>query len=252
MKQDRPPAVAEEISRLASLDPTARAAYLLAHGLKLNAETLVHLLREGARTGDTSLFQLCGRLLVGNETQGMWSGGHCERIIRSLARYYGFHDDQDVLQEFRSRCHKEMWKAIHKGHAEKPLWESRFGYCLKRTCIQEARGLVRRLHHQERERPLDELQETLGYPSSPLPAPESEALDRVTWDRLMAAVRRLPARQAQAVLLAWVEDRPVVGDAEDSVTHIMDISESRVHQLLRMAAARLREDPAVRALRDEA
>lgn len=254
MSQDRSPPVAEELSRLPALGTAECLEYLRANGDGLSPEALVHLLRASATSHDTSFFELCGRLLVGREGRDRrWTGGHCERIIMSLARYYGFHADPEMLRDFRSRCHAEMWRAVHAGRVDKPLWEEAFGYCLKQVCIQVARQMARqRGREQEREQPLhewDEEEAAAGAPGSVLL--EDEILGRIEEEILVAAIRRLPARQAQAVLLAWVEQRPIDASSEGSVKSIMGITGRGVYQLLEKARARLLLDPVIRAKRGE-
>lgn len=254
MDQEHPPPVAKELARLSELDARARIDHIRSHGEELKAETLVHLLRVGAGSCDTSLFESCGRLLLGEEGEGgWWNGGHCERIIMSLARRYRFTRDPDLLREYRSRCHAEMWKAVYRGREEKPFWEIRFGYCMKHVCIQEARSLVRRLNRErDRETLLPDPEEGPALDVSVQESsPEDDILGRISKRELLTAIRRLPERQAQAALLAWVENRPIALETADSVASVMGISESRVHQLLRKARARLQQDPVVRAQRDE-
>jgi DNA-directed RNA polymerase specialized sigma24 family protein len=145
-----------------------------------------------------------------------------------------------------------MWRAIYAGHAEKPLWESRFGFCLKQLCIQVARSLARRRKRENmQEHPLPDGDEVAGSDFAGSASLEAEVLGRIEAETLIAAIRRLPSRQAEAALLAWVEERPIEADAEDSVKNIMGITERRVYQLLEKARERLLQDPVIRAKKSD-
>lgn len=74
--------------------------------------------------------------------------------------------------------------------------------------------------------------------------PEAEPIDDVVIARLSSPrhrelvlnrIRQLPARQAHAVLLAWLEGRRIEGPGPDTVAHLMDISPRAVHKLLEKA-----------------
>lgn len=256
MDYSPPDHVAEQIALLDALRPHERESYVRAHGREMSPEALVHLLRTGIGEADTTLFDLSGRLLVGGEgPDGRCHDGHCEGIIMALAKYYGFHVEAATLQDYRATCHSEMWKAVYAGSSEKPFWSIRFGWCMKRLCIQVARGFVRARQRQGKfeERlpewdPEGDEAQTLGDGGSL----EDEVLRQLDGGALMSAVRRLPARLAQAVTLAWIEQRPIEGKGQDTVAGIIGVTPRRVYQLLREARARLLEDPVVRARADDA
>ena len=251
MDDDRPPAVAAEIAGLPPLGTPECEEYIRLRGASLRPETLVHVIRAGAAAGDTSLFDLCGRLLLGRRgDDGRWSGGHCEAIIMSLAKFYGFHTDPTTLDEYRGRCHTELWMAIYAGHGAKPFWECRFGLCLKQKCIEVARAVGRQRQREREQFSFEDMNETRGETATPGTL-DNTVLGHLTVEALTAAIRRLPPRQAQAALLAWVEGRPIDSDIPTSVKSVMGISGSAVNQHLAQARANLRKDPVVRAIAKE-
>lgn len=251
MTHDRPPPVAEEIADLPPLGTKACEAYIREHGDQLRPETLVYLLR-GYSSGETSLFPVAGRLLIGEAgPDNRWREGHCEQIIMGMARHYGFHTDPELLREYRAECHAEIWRAIHAGYEKKPFWEHRFGRAVKDMCIQVARKVVRGRKRADQEQPLPESEG--GEELLPdLKILEDEVLGRIAEQDLLRAIRRLPERQALAALLTWVEDLPIEGEADCTVSGVMGISERGVYKLLAKARGALMDDPMVRKHRGNA
>lgn len=251
MSEDRPPPVAKEIDELPHVGTLECERHVRTHGAELRPETLVHLLRKSSG-GDTTLFPICGRLLIGQKGNGgFYTGGHCEGIIMNLAKHYHFDSDPELLRDFRATCHAEMWRAIHAGYAEKPFWEHNFYHCMKQLCIQVARKVHRRRMKTRSEQALPESEDGEDL----LPDPESledEIFGRIREEDLLRMIRRLPDRQAVAALLAWVDERPIEGEGSDSVAKTMNVSPRAVYKLLSKARQRLLEDPEIQKYREEA
>lgn len=251
MSEERPPHVAKEIEELPPWGTPLCEEHVRTHGAALRPETLVHLLRTSSG-GDTALFPICGRLLIGQKGQtGFWTGGHCEGIIMNLAKHYHFDSDPELLYDFRADCYAGMWKAVHAGYAEKPFWEHNFYHCMKQLCIQVARKVRGRRTRERSEQALPESEDGEDLLPDPVSG-EDLIFHRILKDDLLAAIRTLPERQAVAALLAWVDERPIEGDAEDSVAKVMGISPRAVYKLLVKARQRLLERPNIQKYKEEA
>lgn len=247
MNVNRPPESAAEIASLPAPGTTEREAYVRAHADRFTPETLVFLLREALGSGNTALFERCAIALAGRVGPGgNWVGGHCEAMVWSMARSFGFRNDPETLQDFRQQCHMGMWRAIHAGVAEKPFWEARFGLALKHSCIDEGRMLVRRLKELEWADERAELPEDAVGEGEDRPGLDAQVWDRIVEQDLRAAVRRLPPRQARAAFLTWIEGRPVGSDDPRSVKNLMGVTEQAVYALLRKAKVTLAADPELR------
>jgi hypothetical protein len=179
----------------------------------------------------------------------MWTGGHCEAIIMSVAVSVGLNSDRGRLDEFRGRVYRAMWMAIQAGAEEKHFWEERFGAALKDKCIE----LARRLSAERRRQLLSE--EDVDDPAlrsalSDQGRAADHGLGALDADAIARAIDELPDRQRRAAFLTWVEGRQVVGQSEDCVTKMMAISEAAVHKLLSKARATLAAHPVIRDLRN--
>jgi DNA-directed RNA polymerase specialized sigma24 family protein len=144
-----------------------------------------------------------------------------------------------------------MWQAIYDGSDEKHFWEERFGAALKDKCLEIARSLNRKYHREDHgEVDLDDVsvQPFLSDGERQI----QHGLGAIDAKTLLKAIQALPERQSQAAFLVWIEDRTIAGDSAQSVTTIMGISETAVHNLLSKARARLAASPIVRELRGDA
>ena len=251
----RPKQSATEIAALPALGTTQCMTHVRANGESFAPETLVYTIREAIASGDTSLVEVCARLLVGKEVDGgRWQGGYCEGTIVTLAKKYRLTSHPDLMRAFRLRCFEGLWKAIFAGRVKKPFYEENFLHAFWQQCVDAKRSIVRRGGRDmeagvttdaddavdvdqivvEDVEPLDE--KTINKLVSPLH--EAELLD---------AIRALPKRQAHAALLNWVEELPIEG-AEGSVSAMMGVSPRAVYALLAKARATLQSDPVIRAI----
>lgn len=207
MDLQRPPRSATEIAALPAFGTPACERYVHTHAEGFEPETIIYLLRESITASDTSLFNRCGRLLIGeHDDDGRWSGRHCEPIIMTVAADFGFHLDDVLLHEFRSEVHAEIWRAIYAGREAKHFWEERFGSALKDKCIDVARKLdrSRKREQQHERRQLEWESETLAEEPDPKSI-EDDVISKIDDDVLLRAIRELPPRQCQAAFLVWVE-----------------------------------------------
>ncbi len=247
----RPEKSAAEIAELPALGTTQCSAHVREHGHAFAPETLVYLMRQATALRNTALFEMCGRFLIGQPTQGgSWSGGHCEPIIASLSRAHGFARDIDLRTAFRAQCLGKAFMAIHAGRDKKPYWEERFGDALWTSCIDVARSL-RRPRQKEMEAGLAASDDAdidnfdRGEPLldetilAELAKPHHQAA-------VLAAVRALSPRQAEAATLRWMEGRHIEGNGHDTVAAIMGITPRAVHAHLDKAFGALRANPTLR------
>lgn len=246
----RPDKSAAEIANLPALGSTQCSAYVREHGPKFSPETLVHIMRQACVLKDTPLFEMCGRSLLGRGTSdGNWHGRHCEPVIASLARAYGFACDIELRKAFRAACLAKAFMAIHAGREKRPYWEERFGAAFKAACIDVARSMCRP-HAKDMEagvaanddEEVDVDRHDRGEPLideailAEMARPEHEAA-------ILAAVRGLPRRQMEAAVLRWMEGRQIEGDGDQTVAAIMGITPRAVHAHLGKAFATLRANP---------
>lgn len=247
MEPRRPQRSLAQIAALPPFGSAQREAYLRASGDCLEPETLVHLLRESIARADTALFHYLGRLLVGTIDGGTCTGGHCERIIFSVARRFGLHRSEDQLGEFRARVYRALWQAVYEGSDEKHFWEERFGLALKDKCIEVARQLFQENRRaDEEEIDIDSVEIRGQLSDNRL---HDHNLGTIDESVLICAIQSLPQRQAQAAFLAFVEDRPIAGESPESVAAILGISATAAHNLLAKARAKLATTSIVRELR---
>ena len=209
-------------------------------------------MRQAIQARSTDLFELAFTLVTGKPVGKRWEGGHCERTIASLARAYGFNTNPELRLAFRSRCLVALADAVHAGTAAKPYWEERFGDAFKDACIDAARSLSR-----SRNRDME-----AGVASDDAPEVDEleadvELIDTEVAKRLssphhelivLRAIRELRPRQGQAVMLAWMEGRPIEGEADDTVAKLMDISPRAVYKLLEKALPTLQRNTTLRAI----
>ena len=246
---------AAEIAALPALGTTQCMAHVRLHGPGFEAETLVYLLRRSLDLHDALFFELCGRLLIGSEgPEGRWHGGHCEGVIVNLAASFHFQRDPRLMREFRARCHGDMWKAIYDGTL---FWEMRFGMALRQKAIDAAQSIVRESSEAVQERAFSSAASGAIPEVDEIADPDEARIDDDVAARLsnpihqgvlLSAVRRLPKRQGAAVLLTWVEGRPIEGPGEDTVSSLMAITLRAVRMLLAKARKALQSDPAIRAI----
>ena len=245
MDLQRPPKSADP-----PLGTTECEVHVRAKGPTLTAETLVYLLRESADVANTAFFSMCGGFLVGHrQGDGSWTGGRSEKIIMSVGTWCGVNSDEGRMNEFRGECHSELWKAILDGRDAKPYWEERFGRALKDKCIDVARKVFGQARRDKKLK-TKAMGEALAMQQDAVP------LDEEVFERLeprtdhvpliLAAIRRLPKRQAQAAFLRWVERRPIDSGDHRSVRKVLGITARAVHHLLKKARTALSSDPIVR------
>lgn len=254
MDLQRPPRSVADIAALPLFGTTACESYVQEHGEGFVPETLVYLLRESITASDTSLFNHCGRLLIGERSEdGRWYGRHCEPIIMTVAADFGLCQDDGTLHEFRTEVHAEVWRAIYAGREAKHFWEERFGAALKDKCIDVARKLARR-RNRERRHERDQLEwesETLAQEADPK-CVEDDVISTIDDRILLQGIRELRPRQREAAFLVWVEGRPVEGNDDGSAAKIMGVTPRAVYKLLAAAKRVLAEHPAIRPLLDDA
>jgi DNA-directed RNA polymerase specialized sigma24 family protein len=246
---DRPPKSAAEIKALPSLGTTEGLQHVRENGEIFAPETLVYVMRDALVREDPTLFELAARFLVGRRSGDRWQGGHVERTIAKLA----WRLDADLRPDFRSKCLSALFAAIYAGREAKPFWEERFRRAFKMVCVDNARALYRlRQREQEIFHDSDDVDFTEKVTDSRTDHVEDglvEALSRPEHERVvLTAVRALPERQGQAVMLAWMEGRPIEGHGPHTVAKVMGISTRRVYQLLEAALSRLRANEALRAI----
>jgi hypothetical protein len=231
MEPNRPTRSRQE---LAALPPegTEREQYLRRTAGGLAAETLVCHIRNAASRRDTVVMQLCDSALRG------WA----ESVIRAAARKFGFHRDVDRLEDFYKACLDAMWDGVLAGSDKKPRWEENFGQALYGKCIDVGRPMFRRAR---RTIPLD-LVEDEGATDG-----VAELLRNATRREILDAVRRLPEKEAQAVMLHYLEGRSIDSKDPGSVRSLMNLSPAHLHRLLKSARQRLAADPVMRRLYDE-
>jgi hypothetical protein len=246
MSLQRPEEVDEEIASLPPPATTECREYLRACGGRLKPETLVHVMRAAAQQDCTEIVELAGQLLTGLRGDGRIEGGHCEAIIRAVARKGGIDLDPALFQDFRQHCYRDMLKQIRAGASAQPIWEQRFAFVFKRRVLDVAKSIKVDKKWQAEHDSIDEPDATeLADRAPPL---DDRVIGGLQRDTLLRAIRRLPDKQRQAAYLAWCEDRPVQGDDESCVTRIMGISDRAVRKLLEKAALKLQADPEVQAV----
>jgi hypothetical protein len=246
MDLNRPPKSAREIGELQRLDDAAIGRLLRDRGTELSPETLVYLLR-GTCGCDSRLFDLCGRLLIGRpRPDGRFDAGHCERLIVSMAFHFGF-GELDDLNEFRARCHFQMWNAIQAGTEKKHYWEERFYLALSDACFDIGRQMIREREHRvafsdDEEHGAPEYQTDIGA--------EDDILAGIDAEAIREAIRQLPFRLRQAAWLRWIVGLQVESrdPEEPTITKVMKVTDRMVRYYLDEAAERLRENPILKAL----
>jgi hypothetical protein len=254
MDLQRPPRSAVEIAALPAFGTAAFESYVHARGKEFEPETLVYILRESITASDTSLFNHCGRLLIGDRDEGgRWSGRHCEPIIMTVATDFGFCHNEALLREFRTEVYGEIWRAIYADRSAKHFWEERFGLALKYKCIDVARRLNRQRQREQRHerRQLEWESETLAEEQDQKRV-EDDVLERIDERVLLRAIRKLPPRQSRAAFLVWVEGRPVEGEDDGSAAKVLDVTPRGVYKLLANAKTTLTSDPVIRTMLDDA
>jgi DNA-directed RNA polymerase specialized sigma24 family protein len=250
----RPAKSAAEISALPPLGTTQGMQHVRDNGEGFAPETLVYIMREALARKEPTLFELGAMLLVGRRVAGRWQGGHVEGTMARLARHYGFDGDVDMRHDFRSECLSVLFAAIHAGLEREHFLEERFGRAFKTRCIDVAR----RLHAQRRQEnrllvnDVDDVamgDTAKDHRTDALEDGLLASIARPEHERVvLAAMRALPPRQSQAAMLRWIERRPIEGNGAHTVANIMDISPTRVHQLLQQALRALRANEALRAI----
>jgi hypothetical protein len=232
MEPNRPLRSQKEIAALPPVG-TGRLQALRETANELSPETLVCEIRDAATRRDTATMELCYRPLV----------RHAEGIIASTARRkFGFHDAPDTYAEFAAACLDAMWDGILAGRGAKPRWEENFGQAMFGKCIDVGRPIYR---SQLRHASLDALPVDSGVDGVALAAARSRSRE------IMSSIRRLPPLEAQAVLLHYVEGRPIDSQDPGAVCNIMHRSASNVHKLLENGRRRLAADPVMRELHDK-
>jgi len=250
---DRPIRARQELSELPPADSRAREQCLRERGHTLSPETLVRIAREACMAGDRSVVQQCGRLLYGKPLgNGRFTEGHCEPMITSHGRHFGFSDKEEDRIEFRARCHAALWQAIMAGSEKKPFFEERFYAALKGLVIDVGRSMAaERDRHALNDPALDESSDYEGV------APvdwESDPISGIVTEEIKDAIRRLPAPERDAAWLAWVQDWKIESkdpNEQRTVAAALKITGRMVHKRLSDAVERLREDPIITRIMDD-
>lgn len=149
-----------------------------------------------------------------------------DRMIRSVWRIVRDPDDaDDAFQEALTT----IWKRLNRirrhpnPHA-----------LILRICVNSAYGVVRqRARHQNREK-LEPLPETLPDPS---PSAAERISGREKREEIFQAISRLPRKQAQAVLMRFVEELPY-----SQIAQALGCREVTVRKHVARARSRLSRD----------
>jgi DNA-directed RNA polymerase specialized sigma24 family protein len=240
-ERDEP--VEDEIADLPEIGSTALYQHLSTRGASLAPETLVYVMRAAAAAHRTDTFEEAGRLLFGlRDEDGNVNGGHCEGILRVVARKRFFVDDAALYLDFAQRVCDLALREIRAGWEEKPFWEVNFRAALFRRALQVAKS-VRRAQLRDLSVPFEE-EHLAGVDAEET---ERSILGEVSRQILLEVIEGIPPRQREAATLAWIVGYPKAGSG-DSVASVMSISETAVHNLLTKARGRLMNDPRVRAM----
>jgi hypothetical protein len=250
---DRPARSRRELSELPPADSRARVQYLRERGQTLSPETLVHVAREACTAGDRSVVQECGRLLYGVPLgNGRFTEGHCEPMITSHARHFGFGNTEQDRIEFRARCHAALWHAIMAGSDQKPFFEERFYPALKGLVIDVGRSMAAERDRHGLDNPaLDESSDYEGV--APVDG-ESDPINGIVTNEIKDALRRLPVPERDAAWLAWIQDWQIESKdphEQRTVAVALKITGRMVRKRLTAAVQHLREDPIIARIRDD-
>jgi hypothetical protein len=250
---NRPAKSRQELSELPSTDLRARSQCLRERGHTLSPETLVCVVREACTAGDRSVVQQCGRLLYGQPVDnGRFAEGHCEPMITSHARHFGFGNTEDDRIEFRARCHAALWQAIMAGSDHKPFFEERFYPALKGLVIDVGRSMAaERDRHGLNEPALDKSSDYEGV--APVEG-ETDPISGIVTEEIKSAIHRLPAPERDAAWLVWVQDWQIESkdpNEQKTVAASLRITGRMVQKRLTAAIQRLREDPIVARIMDD-
>jgi DNA-directed RNA polymerase specialized sigma24 family protein len=251
MALQRPEKSADEIDHCAHLVSAALVVHLRDDGNQLCPETLVWVIRNAIRAREDELAERAARALLGTRRpDGSFTGGHCEAMIRAMAKDFDFADNDDARNDFRADCYERMWRKIKAGTEEEPFWESRFSLALKDVCIDVGRwmkvreaGLAALVDDEAADLP--DVQRDTGA--------EEAILARMGAQRLRQLIRRLPRKMAQVAWLRWIEGYPEHSDdaRQETVASVLHISDSMVRRYLREARERLTQKSEVQAIRND-
>jgi DNA-directed RNA polymerase specialized sigma24 family protein len=191
--------------------------------------------------------------LVGVEAEnGRVCGGHCEGIIRNLAKHYRL-EEPELLREFRAGCYERLWRDISAGRNKCAHVESRFGAALKARAIDVARAMARR---RKRDRDFSSLPDDpemgVGHEDEKVLLDDA-VLGEIEHQRLLAFVRELPSKQGRAAQLVWIERWQVESEdpAETTAAKLMNISGRMVRKHLSAAREKLMADASLRAILED-
>jgi DNA-directed RNA polymerase specialized sigma24 family protein len=250
----RPPKSAAEIAAMAGLEGTQLMHHVHSTGKTFEPETLVFLIRRAIGSKDTALTELASRLLVGTaDRDGVWCGGHCARTIGYLGRKFHFDKNRELTSAFGARALEMLWQTVHAGTTRKPFLEVAFRVAFRQLAIDAARSVIRTRNR--------DMESGVGDDSDAIPDVDEladeesneseekllEGLSPTHADVLLSHILGLPAREAEAMELRWVEERPIEG-GPGSVSEIMGISPRQVYTLLSRARKTLESEPAIRAI----
>lgn len=235
--------IEDEIAGLPEMGSTALYQYLSTRGASLAPETLVYIMRAAVAAHRIDTFEQAGRLLFGlRDEDGNVNGGHCEGVLRAVARKRFFVDQAALYLDYAQRTCDLVLREIRAGWREKPFWEVNFRAAFFRRALQVAKS-VRRAQVRDLSVPFEEEH----LPCVDVEETERSILGEVSRQVLLEVIEAMPARQREAATLAWILGYPKAGRG-DSVASVMSISETAVHNLLTKARARLLDDPRVRAM----
>lgn len=237
-----------------ALDSTEGSEHVRKHGLSYTPESLVYVIREAIDKRNTALVEVSFRFLIGREVGAQWEGGHCEGTMVLLARTFGFHLSRELRVAFRSRCLASLSEAIYAGREVKPYWEERFGDAFKKVCIDAARWLSLPRNRDMEAGVTGDGDDATDVDNFDFGKPliDVEIVEQLSKPHhqavVLRAVRALPSRQGQAVMLAWMEGRAIEGQAAGTVAEVMAISPTAVYKLLRKALPILRANSDLQAI----
>lgn len=253
MDLQRPLKSAAEIAALPELSAPEFDDHLEKHGPGFDPETLVYILRKLQDSKDTTRFRRCGEFLVGiHQQNGSIEGGHCEGIIRNLAKAFRLLEPE-ILRDYRADCYALLWREISARRPKSGIWEERFGLAFRARAIDAARSLHRKRNREKMLLPLVEEGEEAVEGLEEEGALDDMVSSTINRELLLLVLQQLPPKQAMAAHLVWVEGWLIESEDREETTAatVMGITGRMVRKHLRSARERLRVDPLLRAILED-